>query len=95
MPGETHTTTDHGEIRRWAAARGGRPAAVEGTASGGDPGVLRIAFPGAPQSRDESLEEISWDDFFEKFEEKDLAFLYQNEMRSGKESRFFKFVSRD
>ena len=34
-------------------------------------------------------------DFFEKFEEAKLAFLYQEEKKSGEESRFFKFVKRD
>lgn len=56
-------------------------------------GVLRIEFPG--HGSDESLEEISWDEFFEKFEENNLAFLYQEETAGGEESRFFKFVSRD
>jgi hypothetical protein len=29
MAGESHTTTDHGESRRWAEERGGRPARVK------------------------------------------------------------------
>ena len=58
----------------------------------GDPGILRIEFPG--YGDDESLAEISWDDFFSKFEEKNLAFLYQDKLKDGQPSRFFKFVSR-
>jgi hypothetical protein len=84
------TTTNHDTIRRWAEERGGRPARVKGTGGNGDPGMLRLDFG----ERDPSLEEISWDEFFEKFDESDLAFLYQDETTSGDESRFSKFVER-
>ena len=92
MAGESKTTTDHDEIRRWVEARGGRPSSVKGTGDGDDAGILRIDFPDAGDEG--SLEEISWDEFFEKFDEKNLAFLYQEETSGGEESRFFKFVSR-
>lgn len=77
MAGESRTTTDHDTIRRWAEERGGRPARVRGTGRGEDPGMLRIDLPG--YGAEESLEEISWEEFFHKFEEKRLAFLYQEE----------------
>src|SRR5438105_15843713 len=93
MSGETRTTTNHNEIRKWAEARGGKPATVKSTESGGEAGVLRIDFPG--YSGKDSLEEISWDEFFAKFDEKNLAFLYQEKTAEGKESRFFKLVSRE
>lgn len=87
---EAKKTIDHDEIRRWAEARDGRPATVRGTEDSDEmAGVLRIAF-----SNDASLETIDWEDFFEKFEEEDLAFLYQDKTRDGKPSRFFKLVSR-
>jgi hypothetical protein len=41
------------------------------------------------------LQEVAWDEFFRKFDEKNLAFVYQDQTRDGKESRFFKFVRRD
>jgi hypothetical protein len=83
---EAKTTTDHEEIRRWVESRGGRPAHVTETASDGDEGILRIDF----REPDEGLEEISWDEWFQAFEENDLAFLYQDEG----DSRFNKLVSR-
>jgi len=87
------TTTDHDEIRKWVEARNGKPSSVKGTERGGEEtGLLRINFPG--YSGEDTLEEISWDEFFEKFEEANLAFLYQEE-KEGKESRFFKFVNRN
>ena len=93
MAGESKTTTDHNEIRKWVEARGGHPATVKRTGDDADPGVLRIDFPG--YSGGDSLEPISWDAFFEKFDEKHLAFLYQDKTRDGEESRFFKLVSQD
>ncbi len=92
MAGESKQTTDHETIRRWVEERGGRPARVEGTGADGDPGVLRIDYPG--RGDDDRLEEISWEDFFEKFDAEGLAFLYQEETKEGDESRFNKFVRR-
>jgi hypothetical protein len=92
MAGESKTTTDHDEIRRWVEERGGRPAAVKDTGDDGDPGILRIDYPG--RGDDESLEPIDWDTFFEHFEKNKLAFLYQKETKEGSESRFSKFVRR-
>ena len=93
MASESNTTTNHEIIKRWAESRGGKPATVKSTERDGDVGVLRIDFPG--YSGGGTLEEISWDEFFQKFDEKNLAFLYQEHTSSGEESRFFKLVSRD
>lgn len=89
---EAKKTTDHREIKRWVEARGGCPARVKGTGNG-DPGVLRIDYTG--YGGQETLEQISWDEFFEKFEKENLAFLYQEETEGGKKSRFSKLVRRD
>lgn len=91
MAGRGNVTIDHDEIRRWADERQAKPATVRGTAEDG-PGVLRIMFPGTKPGR---LDEITWSEFFEKFESKRLAFLYQDRTRSGELSRFFKFVARE
>jgi hypothetical protein len=87
------TTTNHDEIRNWAEERGGRPAAVKGTGGADDPGIIRIMFP--QFGNDSALEEISWDEFFRKFDENDLAFLYQETKASGEQSTFNKFVKRE
>jgi hypothetical protein len=91
--GKSMRTTDHDVIRRWVEERGGRPAAVKATESKDDPGMLRIDFPG--YSGENRLDDISWDEFFKKFDEKNLEFLYQDETRDGKPSRFWKFVNRE
>jgi hypothetical protein len=89
----TKVTTDHETIRRWAEERDGVPATVRGTESDGEPGVLRIDFPGG--AGEDRLEHISWDEWFQKFDEKNLAFVYQERKADGEPSTFFKLVSRD
>lgn len=89
------TTTDHAEIKKWAEARGGKPAAVSGTERGkDDAGLIRLEFPDAKQSHSDKLEEISWDDWFEKFDESGLALVYQMETAGGEKSSFNKLVKR-
>ena len=83
-------TTNHDEIRRWVESRGGHPARVRGTAERDEhAGLLRIRF-----RDDEDLEDVEWDEFFDKFDEEKLAFLYQDQTAEGDKSRFFKFVER-
>lgn len=91
MAGESKTTQDHDAIRQWVESRGGVPATVKSTESGGEAGILRIDFK--DDGKEGSLEQISWDEFFEKFDKNDLEFLYQETTKDGSESRFFKFVS--
>ena len=59
---------------------------VKGTGDAKDAGLLRLDF-GKPE---ESLEAISWEEFFEKFEESELALLYEDEP----DNRFSKLVRR-
>ena len=83
-------TTDHDEIRNWIEERDGTPCVVRGTGDGGG-GVLRVDFG----EEDEDLEEIEWEEFFEIFDESELAFLHQDETSDGEISRFNKFVRAD
>lgn len=94
MSEQTNVTTNHEEIKRWVEARGGHPSTVKGTERGDEPaGLLRIDYPG--YSGEERLEEISWDEFFQKFDESNLAFVYQEETSGGDTSRFSKLVDRN
>jgi hypothetical protein len=93
MASETRTTTDHDEIRRWAEAHGGKPAMIKGTGGDDVVGMLTIDFPGG--AGEERLEHISWDDWLRKFDENDLAFLYQEQKASGEDSTFFRLVKRE
>jgi hypothetical protein len=88
----SYTTTDHDVIRAWAEARGGRPATVSGTEeSGSGGGVLRIEF----DDSDNRLDDADWEEFFAIFDDRGLAFVYQEKTSDGQTSRFNKLVSRD
>ena len=84
---------DHDEIRQWAEERGGKPACVRGPGGGDDVGMIRIDFPG--YSGADSLEEISWDEWFDKFDESNLTLLVQDQTARGQKSNFNKLVSRN
>jgi hypothetical protein len=86
-------TTDHETIRRWVENRGGKPAVVKSTQKGQETGIIRIDFPG--YSGQGTLEEISWDEFFRKFDDANLAFVYEDETSTGQKSNFNKLVKRD
>ena len=89
----SNITTDHALIRRWAEERDAKPASVKGT-GGKSIGVLRLMFPGFGAERSQSLREISWEDFFKKFDENNLAFIYQDKTSGGLKSNFNKFIKR-
>lgn len=85
------TATDYDEIRSWITSKGGSPAIVKGTEGEGKIGVLRIVFPGIDE--EEQLVEISWDDFFHEFEDKNLALVYSKEEQAT--GPFYKFIERE
>ena len=87
---QAETTTDHDMIRKWIEARDGRPTKVAGTEGRDGEGILRIDF----REPDDKLEPIEWDEFFQTFDDRQLAFLHQDKTADGKMSRFFKFVHR-
>ena len=85
----SETTTDHDRIREWTEARGGRPSVVR---TGGEHGgVLRLDFG----PKEENFEETGWDEWFEVFEESNLAMILQETTADGKESRFNKLIGRE
>ena len=86
--GQTLATRSADVIRAWAEARGGRPA----TTPRGDPErprVLRFDFPGY----DKGLQPVSWEAWLGTFEERGLVFLYQETMKAGNQSNFFRLDS--
>jgi hypothetical protein len=86
----SRTTTDHEEIRAWVESRGGRPAVVADTEDSSGSGVLRIEF----DSGEDRLAESDWDTFFRTFDDRELAFLYQDKTADGETSRFNKLIRR-
>jgi hypothetical protein len=89
---KSQVLTDHKEIRQWAEARGGFPACVKDTGGEDNVGMIRIDFPG--YSGEQSLERITWEQWFEKFEEKELALVVEHQPPKGDKARFNKLISR-
>lgn len=87
-PGQTLATRSHDVIQRWAKERNAVPSTVSGSLHGDNEGVLRFNFPGYGGER---LEAISWDQFFNTFDERELVFLFQERLKSGAQSNFFHF----
>jgi hypothetical protein len=84
--GRSLATTHHEVIRQWAEERDGRPATVPGTEHEGRLGVLRIDFG----KETEGLQEVTWDAWFETFDERGLNFIYQETRTDGDQSNFFR-----
>jgi hypothetical protein len=72
-PTQLPTTT---RSAKWAEARGGKPACVQGT--GG-----KSEFPGKPNANDSKLEENNWDEFFDKFDQHGVSLVYQEKTSEG------------
>lgn len=89
MSARSKVTTKHDEIQKWIEGRGGFPATVKATEKNGNPGILRVDYPGF--SGENRLERITWEEFFEAFDKNNLAFLYQDD----EDSRFSKFIERE
>src|SRR5215469_14714077 len=92
-PAKSRMLTDHTQIRRWAEERRARPAAVRSIHSDDYIGMIRLDFPG--YRGEDSLQEISWDEWFEDFDDRNLALLVQEETADGEQSTFHKLVQRE
>jgi hypothetical protein len=55
--------------------------------------MIRLDFPGYTGA--DSLEHISWDEWFEKFDESGLALLHQDTTARGQKSNFNKLIARE
>ncbi len=93
-------TIDHQMIRMWAEAHRGKPEILEDQDTDANTPILRLDFPG---KRDDVFlgdnlgeKKIGWDEFFKKFDEQDLAFMYEDIVEKGADASFsYKFVKRD
>lgn len=84
-PGQTLATRNHDVIKHWAEERKATPATIKSNKPE-DARVLRFNFPGYGG---ENLQEISWDEWFKPFDERDLVFLFQEHQKAGNQSNFF------
>lgn len=90
MAHKSKSTTNHDTIKKWAEERSGKPSVV--TQNGERTEMVRIDFPGYSEK---NLQEISWDEWFDLFEENNLELIYQEETKEGEKSNFNKIVSRN
>lgn len=93
MARKSRLLTDHEEIRNWAEERDAQPSCVRGTGSEEDIGMIRLDFPG--YSGESSLEPIEWDEWFQKFDENNLALLVEEQTAQGEQSNFNKIIGRE
>lgn len=92
-------TTDHEEIRKWAEKHHGKPQIIDDPQAESDEVGIRIDFLGKKDEKDldtrRTLRDISWDDFFKIFEEKGLAFMYEEKPFHKDLNLAYKFTYRD
>ena len=93
MARKSRVLTDHDEIRNWAEERDAQPSCVRGTGSEEDVGMIRLDFPG--YSGETSLEAIEWDEWFQKFDDNNLALLVEEQTAQGEQSNFNKIIGRE
>jgi hypothetical protein len=84
-------TDDHDEIKNWANSFGGFPVVADGEGETNEITNLKIYFPGELVSG----RQISWEEFFDEFDDANLAFRYdtKSDPRSDKEFSF-EFINR-
>ena len=88
--GQSLATRNHEVIRQWAEERQAVPTTVESTERNGRAGVLRLDFPGYGGNE---LGELTWDEWFETFDERNLIFIFQEHKADGSMSNFFRLTN--
>lgn len=87
-------TTDTAEIKNWVESHEGTPAVI----GEGSEEMVRIDFPGKEDERELSKakrsREVSWDDFFKVFEDKELAFIYYPNKDVNDPTFSYRFIKR-
>jgi hypothetical protein len=90
-PGQSLVTRSHDVILDWAQQRNAIPATVPGTEHGNELGVLRFDVPNWGSKR--ALEHVTWDQWFQTFDDRQLVMIFQEHMENGRQSNFFHFNS--
>jgi len=78
--------TGHGEIRKWAEGRGAEPTCVQGTENEDGTCLLRLDFAG--YTGEDSLQPISWEQWFRVFDKRKLALIVEDRTAGGKPGQF-------
>ena len=84
-------TTDHETIRTWVDDRGGTPAHETGLTED----TARTLYIIEEGEETTGLEPISWDAFFETFEDEELAFVYQDRELGETDEWLYDLIDRE
>lgn len=87
-PNQICDTVENPTIRSWAEKRGGKPAFLNHDNTGRAGDMLKIIFPGETT---ENHDMLTWDQFFNIFEQNNLKLLYIDE----DEKQFYRMVNRN
>jgi hemerythrin-like domain-containing protein len=87
--GQTLATRNPEVIKAWADERKARPT----TTKNGDPENPRVLRFDFPDYGGKSLQPVSWEAWIRVFEERQLVFLFQQHMKAGNQSNFFRLDS--
>ncbi len=82
-----HVSTDHDTIRNWVEEHGGQPALTRRIPEVRGEGDLSLEF--LVDGQEPELISISWSDFFRRFEDQDLAFVYEEGGPGGELTWYF------
>lgn len=83
QPQHSKFTKNHEAIKEWVEERGGKPIVEENEEI-----TLLIDF----DKKNKEKNYVSWNDFFEDFDEEQLMFLYQDKTPEGETSYYYRFV---
>lgn len=90
MASQIKRTTNHIRIKEWAKKRNAKPSVIRD--EGETTGLIQFDFPGYAK---QNLQEISWEQWFDFFEENKLELAYQEHTEEGHRSNFNKLVDRN
>ncbi len=87
-------TIDHAEIQQWVEKNKGFPQVIDDPEAGHDTPGIRINFPNiADPFLPDYVREVSWDEWFEVFDQQQLMFVYEE--NEGEENISYRFERRD
>jgi hypothetical protein len=70
-------TKDHDKIKNWVTTYGGYPVQEKSAPDENESGTFGIHFPNTEVHAD-TYEEITWEQFFQRFEARHAAFEYED-----------------
>ncbi len=94
-------TTDHTAIQEWAEKNNGTPQLIDDPSFTGDIPSVRIDFPVRIDDSflsESMLRDVTWEVFFARFEQEQLAFIYRDDVDlKDPESVYkaYRFIKRD